>query len=396
MSAKDGIVHLWSLPEDKIGVRLKNVIQKDMIEKALSIVGTKKRLAEILNINRRTFIDFTNNKLKSTSFTLVKRLSEFLIKNGFKDFSIENLEMQIEAIKMRLAGNEILCPRFPIDFNSKEGVQIIAAILCDGGIKKPLCPFYTNKEKLLKKRLIDNLEKVVGKMNYRESNNELVFPRILGEILATLGLVPGRKVLTNPSIPSFILGAEEKIKKAFLQQVFDDEGTVSKTAIQLGQSHYKTEPPLRLVQIKMLIEGLGSRVSGPYGPYEYKTKRGHSRYAWYIQITNRTDIREFTKKIDFSLERKRNALDLLNLPISKNMFKRGTISNEVLKVCYELKQEGKSITNKNIAKRLGRTPGYISEIASKLLEKGKLEIIRERGRPGKLKSSWDREFSLRG
>lgn len=299
---------------------------------------------------------------------------------------------------MRRSGYSIFNPKFPMDFNSVEGAKIVSSILFDGGIKKTLHPFYTNKDESLIKNFNVTIEKVIGKIKFRENKNsnacQVTYPNIVGLILTALGLVPGKKVFTNPSIPDFILYGSKEIQSAFLQQAFDDEGTVSKTAIQLSQVHSKVEPPLRLSQIKLLIEDLGIRVSGPYGPYKYEAKSGDSKYAWYIQITNRTDIREFTKKINFSSERKRNALDLLNLPLSKPLLKRGTAFNEVLKVCHELKQEGRTITNKNVAQRLERSTKHISEVTSRLTEKGELKIIRERGRPGKFRNSWEREFDL--
>lgn len=407
ISAKDGIVHLWDLPEDRVCVKLPNDLQKLMIEKALTLVNGRYKLAKEIGVKPVNIYDFEQNRFKSISLSVVKKLSNFLVKNGMPEFSLENLETKLELIKAKFVGNEIFHPKFPMNFNCEEGAQIIAGIFFDGGITLGGYPFYTNNEDSSVEKMIENVKAIVGDIEYnlrklRPNTKQVEFPRIFGHIL-TFGLnIPkGKKVFINPSIPEFILN-NPKLYKTFLRQAFDDEGSLnmgkSGKCVELNQySSSNTEPPKRLVQLKEMIEKFNIITNGPYGPTKaYIAKDGIKTYGWCIQISNQSNIRLFAEKINFSLERKRRKLEeLLNSYKLPPRFRKGTKFKEVIKAIQDLKQENKKITNKNIATKINRDKVYVAELTLKMTKERMLKIVKEKtARKGVGNGFSEKEFEL--
>jgi len=403
MAEIDGVVHLWDLPEDKVFVRLKDGLQKLMVYKALKVAKTQKSLAENLSANKASILDFRNSRFQTIKLGFVKQLSMFLVKTGLKEFSLENIEKQIELIKSTKGGKSILNPKFPMNFNNKRGAQIIACIFFDGGItSSSLLPFYFNKENVLVDRMIENIKSIVGDIYYKKVKDKknvfsVLFPQILGRILVNgLSLPIGQKVLKIPSLPTFVLTTGLELQKAFLQQAFDDEGSAKMSGcktIQLSQHSSQKVPPIRLIQLKEMIERFGIRVNGPYFSGLRKTIKGYTSYGWSIHITNQTDTRLFEEKINFTLERQRNKLDnLLNSYTEPPRFRRRTAQEEFLKICEELKDGGIRITTKNVSGKIDRKERYVRRVLTKMVKANELKVIKEWGWNGR--GSVPKEFEV--
>lgn len=407
VSQENGIVYLWDLPEDKVFIKLQSRIQKEMIEKALQIAITRNNLAKELKVNPETIYDFREARFESVKFMFVKRLCKFLVKNGFKKFSLENLEDKIELVRTKTSRNPIHNPKFPMNFNCKEGAQIIAGILFDGGITTGFRPFYTNDDESLVSQFANNLRKVTGEINFYKrlckNTHAVEFSTILGHILVNgLDLAPGKKVFTDPQIPEFILKSGIEIQKVFLQQAFDDEGTInlgsnansSGRAINLTQHNRINKPPLRLLQLREIIEKFEISVNKPCLNSIWFTKKGFPSYDWGIQISNRSDIRTFVTKINFTLECKKEKLkELLNsYRFCDEHFKKGKKFEEILKACKILKSKNQKITSKNIAQLLGRGHSYICFLTKKMIERDLLKIVKQQTWNGK--SSTCKEFEV--
>jgi len=389
VSKKDGVVHLWNLPKTSVCVKLSPEIQRLMIETALRISENgPKKLANILKVNVTTIYDFKKSRFKSVTLDFVIKLSNFLERNGFKRFSLENIEKNLKLIKTKWIGKTIHNPKFPMNFNNESGARVISAIFFDGGITSNCRPFYTNNEEFLVNQILEDIKSIIGEIEFYERKDgytfDLEFPKILGLIFINgLELIPGAKVFNNPEIPEFITN-NKNLYKPFLQQAFDDEGYVhlgkSGKSINLDQYHTQNEPPTRLLQIKEMLQKFRISVNGPFGPTKiYNAKKGYTSYGWSIQISNQSDIRVFQEKINFTLERKRQKLEkLLTSYKIPPRFKKGIKYQEVLKVCKKLKAEGKKISIKNIANKLNRKPKYVAELTLNMTEKGMLTVTKEK------------------
>jgi len=212
----------------------------------------------------------------------------------------------------------------------------------------------------------------------------LEFPKILGYILVNgLGMIPESKVFTNPKIPEFLLKSRTNIKRAFIQQAFDDERSIhirkSGKAIQLRQHNSDNEPPFRLTQLKELIESLGIIVNEPFGSTQiYDTKKCYTSYGWGTQISNQSNMWLFAQKINFNSIRKREKLrEILNSYITPPRFKNGFIETKILDTCLQLKKENQKITIKNISEKLGKNESWIAEVSRNLIKENKLVVIKK-------------------
>jgi len=394
MSLKDGMVHLYELPENEVCIRLPKEIQEKMFLLASKIVGNNTRLAKTLGLNKTTLLDFKKSRFASTRLRIIKALSELLAKNGYKEYSLDNLEKKILAIKTHWVGKFIYSPKFPINFNSKSGAITISAILFDGGITANKYPFYTNKKIFLIKKVLENVRKVVGDTEFHiikqhTGTIQLSLPKIFGLILIHgLNIPSGKKIFTNPEIPEFILKGSKDIKKAFLQQAFDDEGSsnpgknTSGRNIELSQSGILNNPPLRLINLKKLISDFDIPVGGPYYISKYTAKNGRITHLWSIQITNQRDIRRFAEEINFYLPEKRlklkQLLDSYTLP---EKFKKGENIEVAFEACKSLKFAGEKIIIKNVALEIGRGETHTKDIMNSLVNQGKLVVVKPKGNP---------------
>jgi len=406
MSLKDDIVHLWDLPENEVCVKLPDEIQQEMITKALEIIKGRYNLAKTLNVRPINIYDFEKCRFNSITLSFVKRLSNLLVANNFDEFSLVNIESKLEFIKAKFTGVPIFHPKFPISFNSEEGARIISAFLFDGGISSRGYPFYTNNEEVLVDILVGYIGTIVGQIICRKSKDEntyeVEFPRILGHILICgLGMQAGKKVLTDPTIPEFILKGDTEIKLSFLQQAFDDEGSLnngkSGKCVELNQyTSSNVKAPKRLVRLKELIESFYIPVNGPYGPTkEHIAKDGTKTYGWSIQISNQSDIRTFAENINFTLERKRKKLqELLASYKLPPRFKNGIKYQEILKAIKNLKKENRPFTTKNISQIINKSQHYVAELTNDMVRQNLLKVTKERLPIGSGKGFYPKEFEI--
>ncbi len=402
-----GIVHLKELIADKVSLKFSKDLQKSMINNALSFTNNSPRaLASRLNMTTRTIYDFRDSRFQSTSLWFVVKLSTFLVSKGFDEFSIPKLEKKIELIKTKWVGKSIFNPKFPINFNNRNGARIISAIMFDGGLTSEIYPFYVNKNEKLINNVIKSVEKVVGKIGYNKRTYDGVFhvdfPKILGCVLTKIGIVPGKKVLTNYPIPPFIID-NHNLYKEFLRQAFDDEGYVNTgdskgggKRITFTQYHSTHRKPRRLIQIKYMLKFLGIRASGPYFQRSYIAKNGNKTYGYVLQISNQNDLRMFNEKVGFSMDYKKTDLEkLLESYVSKPRFKNGTISNKILEEAKKLKEKGNKITIQNISKNLGISQSWTAEVTRKMIEDRKLTVIKQKSTLGEFAKGFSqKEFDL--
>lgn len=322
MSATNGIVNLQDLPSDKICIRLPSDIQRDMVRTALKFSKNRYRLAKEIDVKEANLRDLELSRFKSITLSIIIKLSKFLVNQGYSEYSLEKLEGKIDLIKAKFVGIPIIKPKFPIDFNCKKGFQIVSAILFDGGITANFIPIYVNLEEKLIDKFVANIKKVIGDFeitgNVKKKNNSenvyrITLPKVIGYILSYGLKVPiGNKTMRDPSIPRFVVNGNKKFQKAFLQQAFDDEGTVvlgikdgSGRAVRFSQSNSEKIPPVRLTQLKRMLIRLNVIALGPYFVSMYIDKEGNKSFSYSIQLSNFDSIKCFAKNVNFSLKRQR-------------------------------------------------------------------------------------------
>ena len=258
----------------------------------------------------------------------------------------------------------------PFDLNSSSGARLIARTLSDGSLslrhRNTYIFEYYSKDKEAIDVAIDDVNKVYGDVDAEPSLRKdrglyrVTFSTSIAEPLVRAGGALGRKVVEDPSLPIWVRYNDREIQKAYLRQVFDDEGDVDPSgyvrykrgvditdALRPGQVEFLekmewedkrtpmggtiryvsltgnvksrlenagiwrticSHPPRLMVDE---IELLGSRFGISFNVYPkalHKTRRGYG-IVWVARTLSRDDTRRFGEGINFGLGRKRNKLE---------------------------------------------------------------------------------------
>ncbi len=397
-------LHLLDLPKSKTYILLNKRYKKVLFDNLFKHFSNSNKAGKFLEIKGYN-IKGWKNKDGYVPLEAMIKISAFLRKQGHK-FSPDNIENKIVAYKYGEQGRPILNPKFPINFESEEGAILVAALLCDGGINKNGYPLYNNSEHCMRKRVVDSINKLVGKIHTDPSkpnkNNCLFFPKILKSIVVSgLNMQIGDKVINNPQIPEIFLKTKKKeIIGAFLNQAFSDDGTayisgvhkqgalaygestdISKYSKELRKAIKKerlTDYASNLVKgCKILLEKLGIKVNGPYLKQEYTRKKGGIKrtiHSWSIQIQGRENIKKYQKLIGFSIERKNKRVrEILS---NYKEVDYGTSFKDAWKNVLELERKNKKITPKTFMEKRKCTQEYARFLIKWLRKKG---IIKRNG-----------------
>lgn len=373
-------LHLWNLPQDKTYILLKEKFRKEFFKDFLKYFSNwPSKAGKWLNVKKANIKHWKGKDHRYLPLWTTLKISNFLIKKGHGRYSIKDIENNLIAYRYK-GGRSIFNPKFPINFDSKEGAIVTAAILCDGGINKDGYPLYNNSEYCMRKKVVDAINELVGNIQVDPSkpyeNNCLFFPKILKSILiAELNMQIGDKVINNPKIPELFLSTNKKdIIGGFLNQAFSDDGTAytskshNQGCIAYGESidvskfdkkfreRIKKE---RLIEYssnlvkgcKILLEKLGIKVNGPYLKQEYTRKKGGRTriiHSWNIQIQGRQNVKRYKELIGFSISRKNRKVDEI-----LNNYKEvdyGTSFKDAWQKVTELKKKGEKITPRTFMK----------------------------------------------
>lgn len=114
--------------------------------------------------------------------------------------------------------------------------EFVGRMLGDGS--PIIAPTYSASEIESQKRMQSLVEELFGycpEIKISKGNYRIQLRRICGHTLKLLGIPLGRKSVTNPAVPSFIMECNEPtIWLSFLRGIFDDEAYVSERGIEIG------------------------------------------------------------------------------------------------------------------------------------------------------------------
>lgn len=125
---------------------------------------------------------------------------------------------------------------FPLVLARRDIAVLIGGFMSDGCNNREH-PFYANTG-FLGDKMINSVQTICPGISWEFHHEKVRFHPILSRILSKLGVPCGRKVILNPITPLF-LWSNELWSKAYLTQVFDDEGHAAEASsrkIVLGRS----------------------------------------------------------------------------------------------------------------------------------------------------------------
>ena len=184
-----------------------------------------------------------------------------------------------------------------IEKSSAELAYIVGLINGDGHLqikkdKSAAVSFFSKHIEEIKNidKLFIKLFSIRGHI-YKDNNGynygyKLCFTSIyLAEYLLSIGIVEGKKIKQEYSIPNWIMKGDKKIKAAFLKGIFSAEGFITKSKqnkairYRAGITQYKDEKIKEnckkyLEQIKNLVEGFGISCSNVHYDGIKKRKDG--------------------------------------------------------------------------------------------------------------------------
>ena len=259
-----------------------------------------------------------------------------MVSKGYREYSLEVLQKKVSLIKAGSTTKYILNPKFPINFNCKEGATIVSCMFHDGGIcVRDLNPFYANTSSVLKKRFVVAVKNLIGDIPHFSRKKEISFPKALGYILISLGLVPGRRPINNPKFPKFIFNYSKDLILEFLAQAIADDGWIYNPKKGFGfvgfnftvdlsrfsekfRKKIKDEkllehlPNVLLGNIE-LFKKLGCRVAGPHFDNVkryYNNDGSEKRYTqeWRMQVRGYNNFKYLAENMKIPLDYKQEKL----------------------------------------------------------------------------------------
>ncbi len=385
MSAKDGIVQLWDLP-DSVYIDFKPKFRRKLLE-TLRLISPKKNwytIAKLLYPDKKCREGFNLivafvRRDKKASLKLIKRISEIMTKSGYKEFSLADMEKQVNRMSSDNPAKEITNPKLPFNFNRPDGTRFISAIIHDGGITKQLNPFYVNFDNNLRKLVKASAMNIFGDISgeIESKANELSFPKIIGEILTYgLGLPSGRKIYSDPHIPEFIFNAKIESKISFIRQAFDDEGCVGNKYIEFVSAGISQAPKL-IEDIRKIIKSLGINTTKISSPEDYFVKGGEKHRCYRFFITGRMNLIRYYKIISFNKKEKLFRLENIINNYKQWQVGRNKAINNALWNAANVELENGSITTKNLITTMRRSYSQVSWCLKELSGLGLINKIKE-------------------
>ena len=324
-------VKKWNLFDfpDNIYILIKKEYKEEFFESMYKKFGSQSNYARFLNINRTCVQGYYYARYWHKGKRCIKYLPLWVIKKSLPFLSKTmktKIEKNIVSIRGK-GGNRINEPILPLQ-ESPAFYRIIAHLIGDGNDSHT--PYYANTCKHLREQFKKDLQ-IFGKIEFyetRSTQNPTVFcvnftktvTHILKHILDIRFTHPDK-------LPYSIFTASEECKKALLQAIFDDEGTVS-TSLAIGMKEK------RLIQeIKRLCKSINIETSKI-------TFSKDDRYMGnYTLSVKSKSILEFLKKIDFSHPEKHKKLKIRIKIVERNKNQRTRplewTRNKILKLLKE-------------------------------------------------------------
>lgn len=330
------VIHWWGLYPIR-SVRLIPETQVKIITLAIKKAGSQEKVAKVINVRQATISKWLLLQRDIFISNLVK-LCNFV---GYPFDKVERNIIKISGLK---------CPNLPFNLTSPEAIKIRAAFLSDGHVPKKItgAPHYKSDTIETHRNLILRCKKVFGsfgvKIKFIKNDHVFVtnFPSVIGDALELSGIPRGDKALINPFIPSDIILGVSDLKKYYLQQVFDDEGSVSieKRAggkVILSRSNiigknselkkrYTSNKKLNPCFLKKCRKKINNLICGEslllnslgietklYTNGVWKNKKGTVSTQWRLEISTKKDLERFQNAVGFTLDDKKTKLkNLIN------------------------------------------------------------------------------------
>jgi hypothetical protein len=322
----------WFYEPDSVSVKIKPEFRKQIFNSALKKAKTMTKLATLTGLSKQTL--FNQMYGKSMNVRGLKKLLHFV------NINFEDANTNIEKI----AWNNI---KFPVKLNTTESAVFFSAIMGDGTNSEMV--MYKNKDQNLISKVESNTKRWIGNIHINclisDKNIPFItFPRVFGRILSYAGIPSGKMMKFNPGVPEVVKRSNKEIKKAFIQQFFDDEGWPEPNQMRIAASQcvdatkYLPKKILdrirnsKIIYIKDIPRDIINNIIEPkiladiqdilkeefkiHSIIRFKrllVRKTHITGAFELEIQRKDDVKKFVDEINFfSPSKKRKAEYMIN------------------------------------------------------------------------------------
>ncbi len=292
-------------------------------------------------------------------------------------------------------------PNLPFNLDTTDASVLSAAILGDGSNTVRL--MYKNTRNELIEKVENSAKRVFGNLSidHRVSDDGIpyiFFPRIVGRVLTFNGIPYGNKIYQNKGVPQSIMESDVNVKKAFLQQFFDDEGGVESdyrkiflsqstdctpliptnfyNRMKIKKAYYLRDMPSRLLKelvTPKILSDINIMMETTFDiasiirfkrVIRYRT---HATSFWEIEIGRKDDIRKFYEIINFHSYDKRRNLDFM---VNRSYEMPWNIYEKIINESIQVSRKQGFFRPTDISKRLSLPFGPVNKRIRYLNKKG--------------------------
>jgi hypothetical protein len=371
--------HIEDFPRDKIRILLDKEFKKEFWKVLKSVIGSDEKIAKIVKYPRSviTKMRLGKNSRGTTYFMplwMVIKFSKILVKKGYKQFSLRNIEKHIIAYKTNSASSIITNPNLPLPEDERL-IRIFTHLVGDGyggGIyenskkqKHYESPNYTNINKELANEFIEDL-KVFGDAPYNKKEKwncfKIILPWSIKYILEHIYKV--KISASKGRFPRRFFNLPKKLIYQIIKAFCDDEGTIQDNGISVSSFNKRQLEDLRKF---MILAGFNEK---------FITKVKLSSKNCYTLKFYGPNFILFGKEIRLTHPEKQAILDFqinrhLNHTIPQPKDKR------IAKILELIKEP---LTSIQIAQKLGISQNYTEIYLRELIRKGLVIKFRVRGK----------------
>jgi len=367
-------INLWDLPQDKTYLKLNKHFHALLFGKAIRKVGSQENLAQILcNSGNKFANDIKINQQYISRLVndyQCTRLDMILFIANLIDLPIIELQKNVLVIKGVGTSKAIFNPKLP--FKLDENLSMLVSKLnCDGSVSEPysFTAEYVNKNKRLIEDFKSSINNIFGNTEIKcYTNDGIIRARITGYLGFLITIFFGHTDADR--IPTEISKSNLDIKRAFIRNVFDDEGCVSKDT---GQIKLKMLHKEFIKDVKDILEDdFGIKCSNIS---EDRSSRYSNNTYYYFRISNRFNLQRFRDEIGFSHLKKMRRLEHRLRNVKKIEYPKHVAQPLI----YDILKSS-PMTTKEIAYILNRGKRIVQSHLNELKKKGLVcyELIKRR------------------
>ncbi|MDP3698316.1 MAG: hypothetical protein Q8R47_01885 [Nanoarchaeota archaeon] len=376
----------WFNEPDNVSIRISQEFREKMFKISLEKAKSMTNLSKFTGLSKQTL--FNQKYGKSMN---VKGLKKLLL---FSDIKFTEVYGHIQE----MGWNKF---KLPIKLDGEEGAVVFAAILGDGSNTTRV--MYKNKDQALLNKVEKSFKDLLGDaiVDKRISSTGIPymnFPRITGRILNFVGIPSGKQMIFNPEIPKVVKFAEKNVKRAFIQQFFDDEGwpepdqmkvaasQCADVTVVLNKEFIDSIKGKKVIYLKDIPLEVRKEIEAPRLLIDLKdilkedfdidsnirfkrllVRKNHITGAFELEIYRKDDVKKFFEEINFYSPVKRKKLEFM---INRSRNFPPNIMLLIINESIKLSKNKEYFLACEIAKSLNFSQPAIRKRLSTLVKKG--------------------------